>query len=178
MSEFITLNDSKDNSQINIEIEVQDSSWQPKLNFIKEQLILVSRKIFSQLNLVKYAKNIEFSIILTDNAAIQKINLQFLNKDKPTNVLSFPLMEIEPNKFENLQIHDEFVILGDIIFANEVIKSEAEEFNISFEDHFTHLLVHGILHILGYDHLLETEAVIMENLEIDILNSFNIKSPY
>lgn len=107
---------------------------------------------------------VEVSIVLTDDAHIQALNRDYRGKDKPTNVLSFP--------------QDEPSLLGDVIIAYETIAREAEEQNKSFSDHFTHMLVHGTLHLLGYDHEAEAEAEEMEALEVAILSDIGVKNPY
>ena len=111
----------------------------------------------------------EISILLTDDAEQRELNAQYRGKDAPTNVLSFP--QIEP--FEPV-----IGILGDITLARETLIREAEEQGTSLEDHFTHLVVHGFLHILGYDHLDEDEALEMEGLETQILARLGIADPY
>src|SRR5690606_39912664 len=90
----------------------------------------------------------ELSMVLTDDAEQQLLNRDWRGIDKPTNVLSFP--QIEP--FAPLD-----GLLGDIILARETLEREAVEQGVSFEDHFTHLVVHGFLHILGYDHMDDEE---------------------
>ena len=111
----------------------------------------------------------ELSIVLTDDAEQQQLNRDWRGVDKPTNVLSFP--QIEP--FSPL-----VGILGDITLARETLEREAAELGKSFEDHFTHLVTHGFLHILGYDHNEESEALVMEALETQILASLGIADPY
>lgn len=106
----------------------------------------------------------EISIVLTNDAAIRTLNRDYRGKDKATNVLSFP--------------QEEPAMLGDIIIALETITREAEDQDKSFHDHFTHMLVHGCLHLLGYDHMNDDEAREMESLEIEILQRMNIKNPY
>jgi probable rRNA maturation factor len=111
----------------------------------------------------------ELSIVLTDDAEQQQLNAQWRGIDKPTNVLSFP--QIEPGGPVT-------GLLGDIVLARETLEREAAEQSVSFDDHFTHLVVHGFLHILGYDHLAEDEALVMEGLETQILASLGIADPY
>lgn len=111
----------------------------------------------------------EISILLTDDAEQRELNAQYRGKDASTNVLSFP--QIEP--FEPV-----IGILGDITLARETLIREAEEQGTRLEDHFTHLVVHGFLHILGYDHLDEDEALEMEGLETQILAGLGIADPY
>lgn len=111
----------------------------------------------------------ELSIVLTDDAEQQVLNRDWRGIDKPTNVLSFP--QIEP--FSPVA-----GILGDITLARETLEREAAELGKSFADHFTHLVVHGFLHILGYDHIEEADALVMEGLETQILASLGIADPY
>lgn len=111
----------------------------------------------------------EISVLLTDDAEQRELNAQYRGKDASTNVLSFP--QIEP-------FGPVMGILGDITLARETLIREAEEQGTSLEDHFTHLVVHGFLHILGYDHLDEAEALQMEGLETHILAGLGIADPY
>ena len=111
----------------------------------------------------------ELSIVLTDDAAQQELNRQWRGIDKPTNVLSFP--QIEP--FGPVS-----GILGDIVLARETLEREAVELEKPFADHFTHLVVHGFLHILGYDHIDEADALRMEGLETKILATLGVPDPY
>lgn len=105
----------------------------------------------------------EVSIVLADNDFVQTLNRDYRGKDRPTNVLSFP---------------QDAPLLGDIILALETLEREANEQSKAFNDHFTHLLVHGLLHLLGHDHIEEAEAEVMEALEIEILDALGIKNPY
>ncbi len=111
----------------------------------------------------------ELSILLTDDARQQTLNRQWRGTDKPTNVLSFP--QIEP--FAPVE-----GLLGDISLARETLEREAAEMGIPFRHHFTHLVVHGFLHILGYDHYEDDEALQMEGLETQILAALGIPDPY
>lgn len=111
----------------------------------------------------------ELSIVLTDDAEQRALNRDWRGIDTPTNVLSFP--QIAP--FAPLA-----GLIGDVILAHATLLREAAEQGVSFEDHFTHLVVHGVLHILGYDHLTEDEALVMERLETQILASLGVADPY
>jgi probable rRNA maturation factor len=111
----------------------------------------------------------EVSILLTDDAHQQALNRQWRNIDKPTNVLSFPqLAPFAPVAG----------LVGDISLALETLRRESVEFGIEFVAHFTHLVVHGFLHLLGYDHEEETEALQMESLETHVLATLGIADPY
>jgi probable rRNA maturation factor len=119
---------------------------------------------------------VQVSILLTDNTFIQNLNRDYRKKDKPTNVLSFPFEELEKGTYLP---RDETVLLGDIVLAHETIEAESLQKRISFGDHLVHLVVHGFLHLLGFDHEIgEDDAVEMEELEIKILKTLHIANPY
>jgi probable rRNA maturation factor len=120
---------------------------------------------------------IEISVRLSDDFEVQKLNLDYREKDRPTNVLSFPMLT--PDEIRALEINAvPEVLLGDIILAHSVCAREAEERGISVQDHATHLIVHGTLHLLGYDHIGDEEAGIMETLEQTIMTSLGLHDPY
>ena len=120
---------------------------------------------------------IEVSIRLTTDAEVQTLNAQYRQKDKPTNVLSFPM--VQADLLDDIANTDDGeVLLGDIALAHGVCAREAAEKGISVEDHATHLIVHGTLHLLGYDHVDDAEANAMEVIEIDALKSLGLSDPY
>lgn len=121
---------------------------------------------------------IEIAVRLTDDAEVHQLNSQYRGKDKPTNVLSFPM--IEPDLIEALTQNsdDGEVILGDIVLAHGICAAEAEEKGITVEQHATHLIVHGVLHLLGYDHQGDSEAEAMESMERAALETLGIPDPY
>lgn len=116
-------------------------------------------------------------VALSSDAAVQDLNRQFRGKDKPTNVLSFPAPEM-PAIADDDAPPDEPEALGDIVIAFETVKREALEQGLDLADHFQHLVVHGLLHLLGFDHETDEEAQEMEGLEIEILSSLGIENPY
>ncbi|NRD88991.1 rRNA maturation RNase YbeY, partial [Sphingopyxis sp. BSNA05] len=108
---------------------------------------------------------------------VQLLNNDYRGKDKPTNVLSFP--QIQPDLLGALANTDDGeALLGDIILAYETCRDEAAAKNIAMPTHVTHLIVHGTLHLLGYDHETETDATLMENCEINALATMGIANPY
>ena len=116
------------------------------------------------------AEDAELSLLLTDDAAIRVLNRDHRGFDKPTNVLSFPQDDPDADAYGPL--------LGDIAVAHETVAREADEEGIAFHDHFLHMIVHGFLHLVGYDHLDDEEAGEMEGLETAILARLGIADPY
>ena len=112
------------------------------------------------------AKNINFSFVSEEE--IQKLNLTFLKKDKPTNVLSFPSSATDLNQD----------LLGDIAICIDVIKKESYEQGKEAADHLIHIILHSVLHLVGYDHEDEASANKMELLEISTLKKIGIANPY
>tara|TARA_R110002073_G_scaffold68128_14_gene169290 strand:+ start:6772 stop:7302 length:531 start_codon:yes stop_codon:yes gene_type:complete len=125
--------------------------------------------------------HVEVSFLLTDDAAIQTLNRDYRGKDKATNVLSFPSLS-EEDVAQYLRLGEDLpampIALGDIIFAWETIKREAEAQGKTLDSHFCHLCLHGILHLLGYDHIDDDDAAVMEALETDLLAKLSIDDPY
>lgn len=178
MAKNFSITDTNNNYVLDIDFEVQDSAWEEKLENLTDWSIKVAKEALHKIGLTKYVDHIELSIILTDNSSIQKLNLQYRGKDKATNTLSFPAQDIKVNQLELFKFQDKFIMLGDIIFAHKIVEDEALNQGKLFNNHFAHLLIHGILHLLGYDHQSEKEAMIMENIETEILSTLSIKSPY
>ena len=113
----------------------------------------------------------EVSVTLTSDEDVREINREWRDKDRPTNVLSFPMMDLEPGERPG-------PLLGDLVLAFETCAREASSEGKSFADHFRHLLVHGFLHCLGHDHVEDEDAEAMEALEVRILSAFSIADPY
>lgn len=113
------------------------------------------------------ANDSEVCLVLCDDAFMQSLNRTWRAKDKPTNVLSFPADSSAQG-----------AMLGDIVVAYQTMSREAAEEGKAIEDHLAHLVVHGMLHLLGYDHETETEAATMEDLEVRSLRRLGIRSPY
>lgn len=121
---------------------------------------------------------IEVAVRLTSDDEVHALNKQYRHKDKPTNVLSFPM--VQPDLLESVTQNsdDGEVILGDIVLAHGVCAGEAEERDIAVADHAAHLIVHGVLHLLGYDHMDDAEAEAMEDMERAALASLGLHDPY
>lgn len=121
--------------------------------------------------------SIEVSVRLADDDAVQMLNRQYRHKDAPTNVLSFPM--VQPDLLQALgNTDDGEVLLGDIVLAHDVCAAEAKARGVSLAEHATHLMVHGTLHLLGYDHDDEADGDAMEAMEAAALASLGLASPY
>ena len=159
---------------LDIQISVEEGGW-PSEDELQPLTDRVLEKAADYLNAnakQKFPKMAtEVSLVFTDDESIRAINAEWRQKDKATNVLSFPAYPITPGKIPG-------PMLGDIIIARETVAREAEELEKPFEDHLTHLMVHGFLHLFGYDHMNDGEAEIMEGLETRILADLGLSDPY
>lgn len=163
---------------ITIEIAKESDKWD-RYPEIKEKLFSeISFTVLSRYKNFSKVKEFELSILLTDNKQMQSLNKEFRKKNKATNVLSFPDIEIDWRKIIEFVPDSNYMYLGDIAFGYEIIALEAKNKLISFQDHFKHLLIHAILHLIGYDHIIEEDAKAMEAIEIEILETLEINSPY
>lgn len=160
--------------EIDIQISVEDAGW-----WSEDTLLDLARKVtraasedLSEAEGQPFPDAApELSLVFTNDDAIREINAEWRGKDKPTNVLSFPAFPLEPGGMPG-------PMLGDIVIARETVEREAVDLGKSFEDHLTHLLVHGFLHLFGYDHMEVAEAETMEALETRILASLGLSDPY
>lgn len=146
---------------------------------VSEWEALIQPAVLKTLHQSQWTKRAEINILLTDDPTIQKLNKSYLGLDKPTNVLSFP--SLEPEEISDLYKGGKSqtpIILGDVVLAFETIQEESLRQKKSFDHHLTHLVVHGILHLLGFDHEKDDDADVMESLEIEILSSLMIPNPY
>jgi probable rRNA maturation factor len=147
-------------------------SWQSLASKAAEAAIAESA--FPELAMA--GRPIEISILLTGNEEVQHLNEKWRGKDKPTNVLSFPMAAEYELQEENVAPAE--LLLGDIVLARGVCEAEAAEKGVSVEDYAAHLLVHGTLHLLGYDHIDEAGAADMEQREGRALARLGIADPY
>ncbi|MGP0057803.1 MAG: rRNA maturation RNase YbeY [Beijerinckiaceae bacterium] len=152
--------------ELNIEVAIECAYWKDFAE-LREVIGRALRQTLVATG-VQLCSGAEVSVLLCDDDFIADLNRKWRNQDAPTNVLSFPAGG-------ELALTS---ILGDIIIAFETTAREAATENKSFLDHFTHLVVHGFLHILGYDHGTDAEAEEMEALEREVLISLGIDDPY
>jgi probable rRNA maturation factor len=121
-------------------------------------------------------RTVELSVRLTSDAEVHALNAEWRGKDKPTNVLSFPMAE--PEQLEQAAAPGPELMLGDIVLAHGVCAAEASDKGVSLDQHAAHLMVHGTLHLLGYDHMDDASAADMEAREIRALGRMGIADPY
>ncbi len=159
---------------LDIQISVEEGAWpsEEELDTLCQRVLGGSAAFLKRVEKQPFPKMpTEVSLVFTDDAAIRAINAEWRSQDKPTNVLSFPAYPITPGKRPG-------PMLGDIILAHETLVREAQELDKPFDAHLTHLLVHGFLHLFGYDHIEPDDAERMENLETRILASLGLSDPY
>lgn len=152
-----------------VRIAVDCRNW-PAVDRLRTLADKVIEAAWTELDLPS-AESSEVSILFTNDAGMRRLNAAWLGKDKPTNVLSFPsTMTVDPGRWPRT--------LGDIALAYETVSGEARLENKPFDHHLSHMIVHGLLHLLGYDHQSDDEANQMEQLETRILTRISIPDPY
>lgn len=150
-------------NKVKIAFIYKNKSWISNIPDLEKVSKKVLKQTFKAVN-VKQLKGMEISLLLTGDKEICELNKNYRNKNKPTNVLSF-------------ETGDEF-LLGDIVMSFATMKKEANEKKIPLKNHYAHLLCHGILHLLGFDHIDDEEAREMEFFEVEILKNLGIENPY
>lgn len=155
-----------------VEMVVSCDKWPIKIINFAEISNNAFSKVIEQFAEFKVFKSLQICVLLTNDRYMRYLNKSYRNKDKPTNVLSFSEFKIDYRKIQ--QFPDTMTLdnlfLGNIAMGYQTLQREAKNYGISISKHFTHLAVHGILHLLGFDHEIEQDAQIMENLERQILN--------
>lgn len=165
-----------------LNLTVNEPAWLQVLPDVET----ISGEVFSQvldyvgsleeIDFLQSGKNINVNLCLGNDDEVHALNREFRGKDKPTNVLSFA--NIDDESFADEWSDGEEIELGDMIIALETMQAEAGNQNLTLHDHYCHLFAHGLLHLLGYDHIEADEAEHMESFEIAILKQMNINNPY
>jgi len=163
-----------------VDISILEPAWEdasPNCDAIVQSAVTAALELCPVAQkLIGNGVEMEISIVLAHDALVQELNREYRDKDKPTNVLSFAQLDGDDGWAEPTGPGP--CALGDLILAYETVEREAREENKPFEHHLTHLVIHGILHLLGYDHIDDDEAEEMESLEIQILKRLSITDPY
>lgn len=160
--------------ELDIQISVEDGGWPDEavLGSLSERVLGAAAEYLAREEQQPFPEMApELSLVFTNDDSIQQINAEWRGQDKPTNVLSFPAFPLEPGGMPG-------PMLGDIVIARETVEREAVDLGKTFDDHLTHLLVHGFLHLFGYDHMEKDEAEEMEALETRILAGLGLSDPY
>lgn len=157
---------------------------QDKITVEEELIELIENMIEYALREEGVKEDYEVSLILIDNANIKEINKEQRQKNVVTDVLSFPMLDYKPHTvykenylnytFNEMDLDDGKLVLGDIALSLERAKEQSEEFNHSFKREVCYLIIHSILHLLGYDHMEDDDKVVMRKREEEILNNFNV----
>jgi len=149
-------------------LKIENEGW-PEEAVLRVRLSEILDSIFVRLGFGDVES--ELSVVFTDDVSMRQINNRWRGLNKPTNVLSFPAFSLQKGECPR-------ALMGDIVFALETITYEAQQQQKPFFNHLTHLMVHGILHLLGFDHQTPQEAEQMEALERKILSLHAIPDPY
>ena len=152
-------------------VQVKTLRWNQRLADVENLCKVAAAAVWDTMDYTE--KTFEVTIALADDSIVKGLNLKFRNQNKPTNVLSFPFEVPEMIPTDQLPNY-----LGDLVVCESVLINEAKEQHKSYQDHYTHLIIHGVLHLLGFDHIEDAEANAMENLEVAILAELGIADPY
>jgi len=161
---------------LSVAVDCADARWLNSWPSHAQLAMGICHHVLPECGLRTESRDVEVSLLLTDDPQVRDLNRAHRGKDKPTNVLSFPaydaqaVMELTPSGPP--------VLLGDIVLAYETVMSESQMKKISFPDHGAHLIIHGLLHLLGFDHVEDDDAETMEAKEIDFCRFFGIADPY
>ena len=156
--------------RLTIDIQFHDDCWQ-NIGDVKQRIAGVSAALARQ-NVCDRNLPATATIVLANDDFVRTLNARFRGKDAATNVLAFPTAEF------HRQAGQQERLLGDVVLAFDTMRSEAIELGIEPAHHVQHLVVHGLLHLLGFDHLGDEDAAIMEDLEIRVLAELGIANPY
>ncbi len=148
-----------------------DISWEIDEEKRLENMIIETAKAALELEGAKC--DVDLSVVVTDNENIREINNEQRNIDRATDVLSFP--GYEKDEWNELKKKEELVYIGDIVISKEKVEEQAKEYGHSFEREFCYLVAHGMLHLMGYDHMVDSDKVIMRGKEEEIMKKLNLE---
>lgn len=156
---------------------VATADWRSAIDNLEERCAGIVSATLERSTTASWVREGEVSILLTTDAEISILNARYRDRDQPTNVLSFPTLDLDGGEADALPPPGP-VLLGDIVMSFERLAAEAGERNKPILDHFAHLLVHGVLHLLGYDHLEDEQALLMEGMEEAILSRLGMAAAH
>ena len=153
-----------------IEITIHQKAWEAALPNVKE---MVRNAALAALVKSENSAASELCIVLGDDDLLHELNSKYCGRDNPTNVLAFRYSDGGSS-----MINRSYEILGDVIISLETASIEATSIKRSLREHLSHLVIHGVLHLLGYDHETDMDAQLMESIEVDALAQIGISNPY
>lgn len=159
-----------------IAVRILDSAWRPLWPAAVADARSAARSVLDRAmdrSVLGRRRPVEVTIVLADDGEVRRLNRDYRGIDKPTNVLSFG-----GGDAGNRQVPGQPVILGDVILARETVAAEAAAQGKSIADHALHLVIHGVLHLLGHDHKAASDADAMEAIEVELLARFGVADPY
>ncbi len=165
---------------LDVDCDIVGGDWDPRVDWQALALAAVARTLDALGHgaaLLSDGVLLEVAVRLTDDTELRRLNRDYRGRDTPTNILSFPMYAAHELP-RRLDLDDRDLLLGDLALAAETIAREASERGIPIEQHVTHLLVHGTLHLLGHDHEDEASAEAMEAMETRILAGLGVADPY
>ena len=163
---------------LDVNIQLRDARWKKALRPYCKTVRGVCYEALAATRIASLPCHWEMAVVLADDATVQELNRTYRGFDKPTNVLSFPTEERFEPQAKRITKGLEHYELGDIVLALDTIEREAKAQGKKFTHHAAHLLVHGTLHLLGYDHIRNADAVKMELLEVQVLEKLGVSNPY
>ena len=165
-----------DDSPIGCTITFACDAWHQNISGVAA----IEDAVAAAINAAEYvvAAPVELAVVLADDDLVQAHNRDFRGKDQPTNVLAFAQMDIVADARPSDHHDGEPIELGDVIIAYQTVEREAAAAKILLEAHLLHLVIHGVLHLLGFDHQTDAEAAAMQRLEILALAQLDLPNPY
>ena len=160
-----------------VALTVAAADWRTAVDDLEARCARIVGEALSQATPLPWLRQGEVSIFLSDDDGIKELNSSYRRRNQPTNVLSFPNLDLERGDALSPPPPGP-VLLGDVAMSLQRLKEEALDLNKPIIDHFSHLLVHGALHLLGYDHEDDDEAEVMEEMEATILSRLGVAPPY
>ena len=174
---MIEWSEQREGRDLEIELIIEDQRWSEiskDFSFLKEaSLLALSQEATETAPLAMKSPHRLAVLVMSDDASIKDLNKTYRGKDKATNVLSFPSTESLLPGEENEPVH-----IGDVILAYDYVSEEAKNEKKALQTHLSHLVVHGVLHLLGYDHETSEDAEAMETLEIKLMKQLGLENPY
>ena len=163
-----------------VDVVAEDDRWATVVGSVDLAALLaeISRATLDHTGRRWTGRAVELGIVLADDALVRRLNRDYRGKDRATNVLSFALTEDAGNEEAEAAEEGPPLMLGEVYLAFETVAADAAEQGKTILDHLRHLVVHGVLHLIGYDHQDEAEARTMERLEAVVLDRFGVTDPY